>query len=309
MNPRYLETARLMTQIAPHIFAGGHFALKGGTAINLFYRNMPRLSVDLDLVFIDHSMPRGEALAKIAADLDRATDRLRRQGFTVQATGKDPEPKILVSRQRTVVKIEVNTVMRGTVEPVENIALVDAARDTLLADLELPVVSLADVYGGKLVAALDRQHPRDLFDVIQLLEHEGITPAIRRAFVIYLAAHNRPPHEVLYGRFKDLRPAYVSDFEGMTAEPVPLDKLVAARERLAQTLRNDLDQRERAFLLSVVRNRTDCALLGVDHLEAMPGLQWKLHNLAKLERSNPKKFRDQSDLLEKCLDSNASGKS
>ena len=82
--------------------------------------------------------------------------------------------------------------MRGTVHPVRNSALTPTARDNLLADLEIPVVSLEDVYGGKLVAAMDRQHPRDLFDVMQLFAHEGITAGIRRAFVVYLACHNRP---------------------------------------------------------------------------------------------------------------------
>jgi predicted nucleotidyltransferase component of viral defense system len=96
------------------------------------------------------------------------------------------------------VKIEVNFVMRGTLHPVRAASLTAKAREALFADLELPVASLEDVYGGKLVAALDRQHPRDLFDVMQLFAHEGITPGIRRAFVVYLASHNRPVHEVLF---------------------------------------------------------------------------------------------------------------
>jgi hypothetical protein len=85
--------------------------------------------------------------------------------------------------------------MRGTVQPVRTASLTQKARDTLQADLEIPVVSLEDVYGGKLVAAMDRQHPRDLFDVMQLFAHEGITAGIRRAFVVYLASHNRPDYE------------------------------------------------------------------------------------------------------------------
>lgn len=71
--------------------------------------------------------------------------------------------------------------MRGTVQPVRMASLTQNARDTLEADLEIPVVSLEDVYGGKLTAAMDRQHPRDLFDVMQLFAHEGITDGIRRA--------------------------------------------------------------------------------------------------------------------------------
>ncbi len=65
MNQTYLDTARLLTQVAPLVFVDNTFALKGGTAINLFIRDMPRLSVDLDLVFPDYSLPRDEALARI----------------------------------------------------------------------------------------------------------------------------------------------------------------------------------------------------------------------------------------------------
>ena len=57
MNQTYLDTARLLMQVAPLVFVGDTFALKGGTAINLFVRDMPRLSVDLDLVFHDHTLP------------------------------------------------------------------------------------------------------------------------------------------------------------------------------------------------------------------------------------------------------------
>jgi predicted nucleotidyltransferase component of viral defense system len=200
MNPVYLDTARLLLQIAPLIFVGDHFALKGGTAINFFVRDMPRLSVDLDLVFPDHTLSREQALTHINGAFREAAARLQERGFlthvlTAVAVG---ETKLLVRRGNIEVKIEVNFVMRGTVHPVCRAALTPRARDTLLADLNIPVVSREDLYGSKLVAAMDRQHPRDLFDVMQLFAHEGITPAIRRAFVVYLACHNRPVHEVLF---------------------------------------------------------------------------------------------------------------
>jgi len=75
------------------------------------------------------------------------------------------------------------------------------------------------MYGGKLVAAMDRQHPRDLFDVLQLFAHEGITAGIRRAFVIYLSSHNRPVHEVLFPSLRDVRGEYEQNFKGMTVNP------------------------------------------------------------------------------------------
>jgi len=166
-----------------------------------------------------------------------------------------------------------------------------------MADLDIPVVSLEDMYGGKLVAALDRQHPRDLFDVMLLFAHEGITPGIRRAFVVYLASSNRPVHEVLFPPLRNVQHDYEHNFQGMTAEPVPLDALLAARERMVRELQQGLDDDERRFLLSLVAGTPDWSLLNIAHLEHLPGIRWKLHNLAHLQKSNAKKFAEQADVL------------
>jgi predicted nucleotidyltransferase component of viral defense system len=298
MNQTYLDTARLLTQVAPLVFVDDTFALKGGTAINLFVRDMPRLSVDLDLVFPDHTPPRSEALTRINEAIRQAAERLKKRGFqTHTPAAAAGETKLLVRRDSIQVKVEVNFVMRGTVRPVRRASLTPVARDVLMADLEIPVVSLEDVYGGKLVAALDRQHPRDLFDVMQLFAHEGITPGIRRAFVVYLASSNRPIHEVLFTPLRDIRHDYEHNFQGMTAEPVPLDALLAARERMMREIREGLDDDERRFLLSLVAGAPDWSLLGIEHLEYLPGLRWKLQNLAQLKKANPKKFAEQSEAL------------
>lgn len=303
MNYVYLDTARLLTQVAPFIFADGTFALKGGTAINLFVRDMPRLSVDLDLVFPDYRLPRDEALAHINEAIRRSAERLKTRGFQTHmlAAADVGETKLLVRRAGIEVKVEVNFVMRGTVHPVRTAALTPAARDTLLADLEIPVVSLEDVYGGKLVAAMDRQHPRDLFDVMQLFAHEGISAGIRRAFVVYLASHNRPVHEVLFPALRNIEQDYERNFKGMTAEPVELPQLMAARERMVQELQSGLDADERRFLLSLVAGRPEWPLLGIEHAEHLPGIRWKLHNLAQLERKSPRKFAEQAEALSQRL--------
>ena len=170
-----------------------------------------------------------------------------------------------------------------------------------MADLELPVVSLEDVYGGKLVAALDRQHPRDLFDVMQLFAHEGITDGIRRAFVVYLACHNRPVHEVLFPALHDIRQEYERTFQGMTTAPVALSALIETRERLIHELHERLDSNERQFLISLVQNKPEWGLLGFKHLEELPGMRWKVRNLTQLAKANPKKFAAQADELGRLL--------
>ncbi|HIK74829.1 MAG TPA: nucleotidyl transferase AbiEii/AbiGii toxin family protein [Alcanivorax sp.] len=311
MKSAYLDTARLLTQVAPLVFVDDTFALKGGTAINLFVRDMPRLSVDLDLVFPDYTLPRAEALGKINEAIRRSAERLERQGFEVYIPAADAgETKLLVRRGAIEVKVEVNFVMRGTVHPVLPASLTDAASDALLADLEIPVVSLEDLYAGKLVAALDRQHPRDLFDVMQLFAHEGIIPGIRRAFVVYLASNNRPVHEVLFPRFRDIQHDHTHNFDGMTAEPVPLKDLLATRERLVNELQQGLDDNERRFLLSLVSGEPEWSLLGIDHVDKLPAIRWKLQNLMKLKKANPRKFAEQADTLAEQLASiKSSGRS
>jgi predicted nucleotidyltransferase component of viral defense system len=287
-----------MAQVASLLFVDDTFALKGGTAINLFVRDMPRLSVDLDLVFPDHTLPREQALARINAAIRGAADRLARRGFQVHIPEDEAgETKVLVRRDRIEVKVEVNVVMRGVVHPVRRASLAQAARNQLLADVELPMVSLEDLYGGKICAALDRQHPRDLFDVMQLYEYEGITPGIRRAFVVYLACGKRPIHELLFPQLRDIRHDYAHNFQGMTEAPVPRDALIATREKLVRQIQRELDDDERRFLLSLVRAEPEWSLLGIPHLEHLPGVRWKLQNLLQLRKANARKFAEQSDAL------------
>lgn len=304
MNRTYLDTARLLTRVAPLVFVDDTFALKGGTAINLFVRDMPRLSVDLDLVFPDHRLPRDEALGRINDAIRQSVERLNRRGFQthVPASGDAGETKLLVRQGATEVKVEVNFVMRGTVQPVRMASLTPNARDTLEADIEIPVVSLEDVYGGKLMAAMDRQHPRDLFDVMQLFAHEGITAGIRRAFVVYLASHNRPVHEVLFPSLRDIRHELEHNFVGMTAEPVELDALLAAREQMMRELQQGLTEDERRFLLSLVTAEPEWALLDIPHVEKLPGVRWKLQNLERLRKANARKFAEQSEELAQRLE-------
>jgi predicted nucleotidyltransferase component of viral defense system len=299
MNREYLETARLLIQVAPLVFVDDQFGLKGGTAINLFLRDMPRLSVDLDLVFTDHAVGRKEAIARINAAVRDAADRLRARRFEVYVpeAGGDGETKLMVRSGAAEVKVEINTVMRGTVHRVRRANLTPLARDTLLADIEIPVLASEDVYGGKIVAALDRQHPRDLFDIMELFKHEGITPGIRRAFVVYLASHNRPVHEVLFPELRDIQMDYERNFIGMTSQPTELAELLETRDRMINELHAGLDANERRFLLSLVTAQPEWELLGIPHVSELPAVRWKLQNLARLQRERAEQFELQYTAL------------
>ena len=234
MDKGYADTVRLLLTVAPEVFANDIFAMKGGTAINLFVQDMPRLSVDIDVVFQPRQVPRDEAVAAIDAELAAIGQRVASLGLrTRRLRGADAgDTKLIVENDTSQVKIEVNTVFRGTVLPIERMPLNARTGDLFGVEFDAPILARDELYAGKLVAALDRQHPRDIFDVWQLYESGGLTDAMVECFVVYLAGHNRPLHEVLFGNDKDIAAEYERAFVGMTDVPCSLDTLLAARARL-----------------------------------------------------------------------------
>lgn len=299
MNAAYVETVRLMLGVIPAVSQEACFAIKGGTALNLFAGNMPRLSVDIDLVFTDGRLPRPEALEAIRQGLENIRAVLAAGGMECQgpASSVGEETKLFVRRNRSVVKIEVNQVFRGTLMPVKWMRLSPAASDLFATDFEARVLDRSELYGGKLVAAMDRQHPRDLFDVMGLYAGGGLSPEIVECFVGYLAGHNRPLHEVLFPRESDPRSAYAGEFAGMTREFVALDDLLETRRRLMEELPRLLTPLHRSFLLGLVRAEPDWNSMSCGHLESMPAIRWKLENLGRLRKTNRRKFLEQEDLL------------
>jgi len=299
MDKTYIEMVRLLLESAPAIFETPHFAMKGGTAINLFIEDMPRLSVDIDVVYTDHQTTRDEALKSISSGLDAVRKRLAKIGLEaeVSATKDGDEIKLFVRRGRNLVKVEVNHVFRGTVLPVETRRLGDAARKLFTTELSVPVLAAPELYGSKLVAAMDRQHPRDLFDVHGLFERDGLTSEVVECFVCYLAGHNRPVHEVLFSRDADMSSAFENEFAGMARNPITLAELQRVRSKVKSELPAALTQGQRQFLLGLVSSEPDWTLMKCRHLSQLPAIKWKLQNLAKLKKSNPGKFAQQAEEL------------
>lgn len=284
----FFPQADLLVQALPFVHAEACFALKGGTAINFFVRDFPRLSVDIDLVYLPVE-DRAATLRGIDAALQRVAAAVRRALPGVQVREQRPlgakgvVKLALRARGGAEVVIEPNTVLRGTLHPTVDRTLAPKAVALFGRSATMRVVSLPDLYGGKLCAALDRQHPRDLFDVHGLLEAEGLTDEIRRAFVVFLASHDRPMGELLTPNLKDLGQVYADQFSGMTNDPVSLAVLEETRTRLIARINAELTGPERKFLLSLKRREPQWDLLGLPGVERLPGPQWKLYNLRKMK--------------------------
>lgn len=299
IDKAYIEIVRLLIESVPAIFETPHFAMKGGTAINLFIEDMPRLSVDIDVVYTNHQATRDEALKSISRGLEAARKRLARAGLEadVSATKDGDEIKLFIRRGRSQVKVEVNHVFRGAVMPVQTRQLGHEARKLFTTELSAPVLATSELYGSKLVAAMDRQHPRDLFDVRGLFERGGLTAEVVECFVCYLAGHNRPVHEVLFSRDLDMSSAFENEFAGMARNPITLAELQQVRRKLKNELPIALTANQRKFLVGLVTGDPDWLLMKCPHLSQMPAIRWKLQNLARLQKSNPGKFTQQSEEL------------
>jgi predicted nucleotidyltransferase component of viral defense system len=298
----YFKQAQLMLRVIPHVAAETCFALKGGTAINLFLRNMPRLSVDIDLTYLPLE-PREAALRNMGTALERIAEAIRTPmpGTTVQESrvrGATHTSKLFVRNAEAAIKIEPNQVLRGAVFPSQERDVSEAAEALFELSVTTRILSVADLYGGKLCAALDRQHPRDLFDVKLLLEDQGMTNDIRQASVIYLASHDRPMHELLNPRRKDFSQMYANEFAGMVTYPVEYDALVETRETMIDVLQQTLTETERRFLLSLKKGRPEWDLMAIDGIERLPAIQWKLLNIRKM---NPQKRAEAIEKLQTVL--------
>ena len=172
VGPPFTEQVHLLVMLLPHIAKQDCLALKGGTAINLFLRDMPRLSVDIDLAYIpvedrDTSLAGiDDALFKITNDIEQAVPRTSVRSSTLKGT--DKRIKLVVSQGSNTVKVEVTPVLRGSVFPTEQCQLSPKA-EAEFGFARVPLLSFEDLYAGKICATLDRQHPRDLYDIHLLL--------------------------------------------------------------------------------------------------------------------------------------------
>lgn len=279
-NETYRQQVASLIRILPLVAEEKSFALKGGTAINLFYRDMPRLSVDIDLMY-QPVQARAESLAAIDAALKRISQRVTKaiEGARVhEGRHEGAVTKLTVTSQRVQTVVEVTPVLRGSVYASEVRSVTKPVQEEF-GFAEIQVVSFADLYAGKMVAALDRQHPRDLFDVRELLANEGIDDALRRAFVVYMLSHDRPMFEVLAPTRKDITDAYQTAFQGMTREPVAQTELEKAREALIADIVGKMPDDHRRFMISFEKGEPDWKLLNVEGTEKLPAVLWRQYNL------------------------------
>ncbi len=291
----YVSQVELLLDCLPVLKDQEYFAIKGGTAINFFIRELPRLSIDIDLTFIDGELGRINAINKIEEGLRTLTQRIKnrdRHNEVVDVRTKEGFlHKLIVARDGIKIKIEPNFIMRGILNPLEASKICQSIEDKFAYSVkDIPLVSTDELYAGKICAALSRQHPRDFFDIKILMENEGLTKSMCTAFVVYLACSPRPIHELLNPHMTLSRDIYENEFVNMSVMPIRFEELVETRERLINEVNNKLTEKERKFLFLIKEGKPDYTLLPYQNLDKLPALQWKVLNVQRMNKNKHKEM-------------------
>jgi predicted nucleotidyltransferase component of viral defense system len=292
MKDIYKKQVALLLDILPEIAKEDLLALHGGTAINLFCLNMPRLSVDIDLTYIPASSNRDVDLQNIRSALDRIKERLKKQKPVIKFSDSvraGEELKLICTMPDAMVKIEVNQINRGLIAEPELIVLCDKAQETFDKFCEVRMVSRKQLWGGKINAALDRQHPRDLFDIRNLINEVGYSTDIKEGFIFFLLCGKRPIHELLNPHDIDQSVVFDSQFNGMTDSTFGYNEYQDTREQFIRVINESLTIEDKEFLLAFAKGEPDW--LRVNYSK-FPAIRWKLLNINKLKDSNPQKHNE-----------------
>jgi predicted nucleotidyltransferase component of viral defense system len=299
--PQYKDQVELLLRVLPTVAEQECFALHGGTAINLFMLELPRLSVDIDLTYLPLET-RPDTLTGITAALQAIKAKLESIYSDIQITTKEQEGadvKLLCTYGRASIKIEVNTIKRGTLSAPLLMEVSDAVQTEFGMFAAMNIVPEAEVWGGKICAALDRQHPRDLFDMANFFASGKKLEDMHEGFLLAFLGHNRPFHEVLSPSRQDQQAAYDRQFSGMTDRPFSYEDFEKTRTRLFSNIFSVLTSQDKKFLIEFSSGTPNWT--GYESFQKFPSIQWKLLNLQKLKKQNLKKHIEQYDQLKSLL--------
>ena len=298
MKDRYRKQVALLIRILPAVYGIKEFAIHGGTAINLFHKDMPRYSVDIDVTYVPLE-EREKSLSVINQRLLALKESIERSIPGIAVIHRPDVWKLLCTSDGATVKIEVNGTKRGVIGDTMDMPLCERARSEFSMGCVARTVSFSQLYGGKVAAALSRQHPRDLFDCKYM--SAASFDDIKDGFMLCLLGSDRPIIETLRPNAIDQAVALERQFAGMTDIPFSYSDYTSVREQLIHWVNENLDDRDKDFLLSFESGFPDWSKCSAGDLSAYPSVQWKLLNIERLKKSNPKKHEEESAKLKAHL--------
>ena len=305
MKDRYRKQVALLIRIMPSVYKIKEFAVHGGTAINLFHRNLLRYSVDIDVTYIPIE-DRQQSLASINQKLLEVKKNIEKTIPGVVVKHKPDVWKLLCTLGDATVKIEVNATKRGIIGDVVELPLCEKARNEFSMGCKARTVSFSQLYGGKITAALSRQHPRDLFDC-KYMELQSFDD-VKNGFMLCLLGSDKPIIESLQPHDIDQTEALENQFQGMTETPFGYEDYLESRTALLSLVNGGLTITDKEFLLSFEQGEPDWNKCCAGDLSQYPSVQWKLLNIGKLKESTPVKFEQGVNKLRRYLLDSTTGK-
>jgi predicted nucleotidyltransferase component of viral defense system len=283
----YIAQVGMLIEIIPYINSNENFAIKGGTAINLFLFDLPRLSVDIDLCYTSLT-PRENALREIRSFVHDLAVQLNGIGFKIKRkkTVEGYESTLFIQFKNAEVKVEINRVIRGSVHKPVVQSLVASAVEQFKRNVSVLCLDRNDLFGGKICAALDRQHPRDFFDLYIFFKNFSYTRELHQTFMVYLLSSVRPIAELINPNYIDMRERYNNQFEGMSILDITCEDLEKTRDELFALVTGFFNDEEKEFLLSFKAGQPKWDLFPIENARYFPAIQWKLHNILSM---NPEK--------------------
>jgi predicted nucleotidyltransferase component of viral defense system len=287
MNSEYSKKVEILLRMIPIVTEEGVFAVHGGSAINLFVRNLPRCSVDIDLTYIPFE-DRNSSLARINVHLSSIAAKAKKAFRGMHIVEKPDICKLLCEYQGRQIKVEVNHTKRGIIGgDVIRKSVCDKAQEEFGLYCETDIVPMTLLYGGKIAAALSRQHPRDLFDVKHM---EYPLSETREGLLFCLLGSDRPIRESFAPSLIDQHDALTNQFEGMTDIPFTYEEFEQTREKLIKDVNVLVTPEDKSFLLSFESAEPDWDNFDFPYFKDYPSVKWKLQNLQKLKSQNPEKL-------------------
>ena len=287
MNELYKKQVALLIRIMPSVYKTKDFAVHGGTAINLFHKDMPRYSVDIDITYIPIK-EREKSLKAINTHLAELKQMIEKTIPGIKVSHKPDVWKLLCIKDGASVKIEVNGTKRGLIGVTEDKDLCAKAQSEFNMGCKARIVSFSQLYGGKISAALSRQHPRDLFDC-KYMPLDSLDK-VKDGLIFCLLGSDKPILESLQPNPIDQQDALENQFKGMTDVSFSYEDYESTRKELIGRINNLWTENDKTFLLSFEQGKPEWDKCCAGDLSAYPSVKWKLQNVLKLRDANSEKF-------------------
>ncbi len=294
MNKIYRDKVELLLKVLPVIYSEDCFAMHGGTAINLFVNDLLRYSVDIDLTYVPLE-DRQNSISHINEALMRIAEKVKKSLNGIRVIPRLDICKLTLEHRGRQIKIEVNQTKRGIIGgEVLTMSLSQKTQEHFEMNVKSRIVPITQLYGGKIAAALSRQHPRDLFDI----KHMPISlEEAKYGFVFCLLGSDRPLYESFDPKLIDQSEALTNQFDGMSDRKFDYQDFLATRDKLIAEINALMTDEDKRFLVDFERCCPDWDNSDYKEFEKYPSIKWKQLNLTKLKKANPKKLEDNASRL------------